>query len=393
MAEPKPFASLSSGLLARKGAARPAMRPQGFGQSNGNLDDLGWNDMGNDESNPEVVAGAALHPRGPSLGLSPVNSPVHGQQAEIASRYAEEMGEEYDDTAVPYDPEGTLGPVEAEDEDYENEEDFDEEPFATALTSGEATAAFDGAPPEARAPKKMLDLGPAPAGIDQDESGAPEEFEPVEEPVAERPATEVDVSRIEALMAADDYSEDYNADGEDEIAEEEEASVSGGSYAQLSVGSASQANAHDVIKPKLPSAFEPFAKPAPEYSEAPLPTRERSDNAPLEDYEDDALELDASAVVAPSPDIVAASAPAVVSVAPNVTANKPARAAKPRAGTAGKGKAAFTLRLEQDRHLKLRLACAVQGISAQMLVTQALDQLLADMPELDALAEKASRKG
>ena len=30
--EPRPFASLSSGLLARKGAARPAMRPQGFGQ-------------------------------------------------------------------------------------------------------------------------------------------------------------------------------------------------------------------------------------------------------------------------------------------------------------------------------------------------------------------------
>ena len=32
MGEPKAFASLSSGLLARKGAARPAMRPQGFGQ-------------------------------------------------------------------------------------------------------------------------------------------------------------------------------------------------------------------------------------------------------------------------------------------------------------------------------------------------------------------------
>jgi len=30
MSEPKPFASLSSGLLARKGHARPAMRPQGF---------------------------------------------------------------------------------------------------------------------------------------------------------------------------------------------------------------------------------------------------------------------------------------------------------------------------------------------------------------------------
>jgi hypothetical protein len=45
MAEAKPFASLSSGLLARKGAAKPAMRPQGFGQGMG-LEDLGWNDMG-----------------------------------------------------------------------------------------------------------------------------------------------------------------------------------------------------------------------------------------------------------------------------------------------------------------------------------------------------------
>ena len=30
MSEAKPFASLSSGLLARKGTAKPAMRPQGF---------------------------------------------------------------------------------------------------------------------------------------------------------------------------------------------------------------------------------------------------------------------------------------------------------------------------------------------------------------------------
>jgi hypothetical protein len=44
----KPLASLSSGLLARKGQARPAMRPQGFvGMTAGtSLDDLGWNDMG-----------------------------------------------------------------------------------------------------------------------------------------------------------------------------------------------------------------------------------------------------------------------------------------------------------------------------------------------------------
>lgn len=44
MAAPKPLASLSSGLLARPGAAKPAMRPQVFG--NTSLEDLGWNDMG-----------------------------------------------------------------------------------------------------------------------------------------------------------------------------------------------------------------------------------------------------------------------------------------------------------------------------------------------------------
>ncbi|MBI0474439.1 hypothetical protein D9601_03550 [Sphingomonas sp. MA1305] len=45
----KPMASLSSGLLARKGQARPAMRSQGFSGFGGvaqGLDDLGWNDMG-----------------------------------------------------------------------------------------------------------------------------------------------------------------------------------------------------------------------------------------------------------------------------------------------------------------------------------------------------------
>ncbi|WP_029625310.1 hypothetical protein [Sphingomonas sp. PAMC 26605] len=48
---PKPTASLSSTLLARKGMAKPAMRPQGFGGFGaipGAHDDLGWNDMGGD---------------------------------------------------------------------------------------------------------------------------------------------------------------------------------------------------------------------------------------------------------------------------------------------------------------------------------------------------------
>lgn len=53
MGEPKPLASLSAGLLARKGGARPAMRRQPLGSGPAPMggmgyDDLGWNDMGYD---------------------------------------------------------------------------------------------------------------------------------------------------------------------------------------------------------------------------------------------------------------------------------------------------------------------------------------------------------
>ena len=60
------------------------------------------------------------------------------------------------------------------------------------------------------------------------------------------------------------------------------------------------------------------------------------------------------------------------------------RAAEP----APKAKAAFTLRLDPERHLRLRLACAVGNRSAQQLVTEALDQFLSSIPELDDLAER-----
>ncbi len=55
-------------------------------------------------------------------------------------------------------------------------------------------------------------------------------------------------------------------------------------------------------------------------------------------------------------------------------------------------RAAFTLRLDTDRHLKLRLACTVRDCSAQALVTEALDALLGDMPELEALAAQVKRR-
>jgi len=221
--EAKPFASLSSGLLARKGAARPAMRPQGFGQAGNGLEDLGWNDMGfeppkaaeaprdetHDAFGEEVVEHPRVHPTGltpiQSPVPSPVPSPVHHQQAEIADRLAAESDDEPDETAELYDPEAESGEI------YEAEPELAERTVAPVILSS-----------------------PAPA---------------------------------------------------------------------------------------------------------------------------------------------------------------PRRSPRPRSAPGGKSKAAFTLRLDPDRHLKLRLACAVNSRSAQQLVTDALDRLLENMPELDAMASKAKRKG
>ena len=136
MGEPKAFASLSSGLLARKGGARPAMRPQGFGGRTGaGLEDLGWDDMGFEPPKPANLPErdadhdgfgdevpeqplrnplAALTPVGQ---VSPVGSPVHDQRAELADAFnaVEDEGDEhYDETAELYEgepPELTVAEV------------------------------------------------------------------------------------------------------------------------------------------------------------------------------------------------------------------------------------------------------------------------------------------
>ena len=72
--------------------------------------------------------------------------------------------------------------------------------------------------------------------------------------------------------------------------------------------------------------------------------------------------------------------------------NVKARPAPKRKSAVKQGKrAAFTLRLDADRHLKLRLAATMQGESAQSLVTAALDALLDDIEELDSLAARMKR--
>jgi hypothetical protein len=98
-----------------------------------------------------------------------------------------------------------------------------------------------------------------------------------------------------------------------------------------------------------------------------------------EQYESEGVE----ALVARSVAVAPVAEPALV----------PRRAPRPRSAVGSKGRAAFTLRLDPDRHLKLRLACAVDGRSAQQLVTDALDHLLERMPDLNGLAEKAKRRG
>jgi len=54
-------------------------------------------------------------------------------------------------------------------------------------------------------------------------------------------------------------------------------------------------------------------------------------------------------------------------------------------------KAAFTLRLDEDRHLRLRLASAVGKRSAQQIVVEALDAFLERQPGLDALVAHAPK--
>lgn len=96
---------------------------------------------------------------------------------------------------------------------------------------------------------------------------------------------------------------------------------------------------------------------------------------------------------APAPVEMPAELPAVLQqreeIAAQLSAPLPAESAKPRkrvsALSSGR-KAAFTLRLDAERHLKLRLASTLANRSAQNLLTDALDKLLESLPEVAELA-------
>ena len=86
MGEPKPLASLSAGLLARKGGARPAMRRQPLGSgpaplNSGGYDDLGWNDMGYDVDPDQSSEPARMLDLKPLLTGSVLAHNVEAEQA------------------------------------------------------------------------------------------------------------------------------------------------------------------------------------------------------------------------------------------------------------------------------------------------------------------------
>lgn len=88
------------------------------------------------------------------------------------------------------------------------------------------------------------------------------------------------------------------------------------------------------------------------------------------------------------PEVAAVEPPAPMAAVKSKIVSLPKRKSQP----AGK-KAAFTLRLDSERHLRLRLACALTGRSAQQIVTLALDGFLESLPEVETMAQRVPAAG
>ena len=133
--------------------------------------------------------------------------------------------------------------------------------------------------------------------------------------------------------------------------------------------------------PSSISALTPAPKLARDEAQADEPEVVAQQRAIAESFPDAEVEAEAEAVEAAPAEVPLTKPRAHVVPLPK----RPAVTAKADEGR----KAAFTLRLDGERHLRLRLATAVTGQSAQQIVTGALDALLASIPEVEALAERA----
>jgi hypothetical protein len=142
------------------------------------------------------------------------------------------------------------------------------------------------------------------------------------------------------------------------------------------------------------AAFEEFGDESGEAEEFAYTAVEYDDEAEgydedgeeyAEEYGEDAEEQDYTP-------LAAAPAPAPAQVTPLATRRAPIAPSRPAIRpAASQRRAAFTLRLDPERHLKLRLAATLQGVSAQVLLTEALDAMLAEFDDLDVIAAHVKR--
>jgi len=139
--------------------------------------------------------------------------------------------------------------------------------------------------------------------------------------------------------------------------------------------------------PSSISALTPAPRLARDDGQADEPEVVAQQRAIAESFPDAEVEAEAEAVEAAPAEVPLTKPRAHVVPLPKRPAVKaPVAKAKADEGR----KAAFTLRLDGERHLRLRLATAVTGQSAQQIVTGALDAMLASIPEVEALAERAT---
>ena len=309
MAEAKPLASLSGSLLARKGAAKPAMRRQGmagFGQMLTPQDDLGWNDMGYDV-NPTPSEERAAHQR---IDLTPMMSPIQAVR--------------------------DVGPVDDADMDGEGGDAGEAQDVPSAVPLPEVVRQRQ-LLAEKMTPRVPLNLGGNQPGLRAAPLSGGEGGEDAAPAAPDRPDA---VSPVVATPVA------------------------------------APIDAPAAI-PETPAPVMPTPVMAPPVMPAPVMPA--------------AVTPSPFAGLTPSRTI---SAPAIVAGQTASADSAPQRilARTPRREVVPGSKAAFTLRIDPERHLRLRLASAVTRRSAQVILIEALDTYLKSLPDIDALAHQAAQK-
>lgn len=145
-------------------------------------------------------------------------------------------------------------------------------------------------------------------------------------------------------------------------------------------------------RPAMRPAFQQPQQQAGRDLENDLGFNDMGDDEPAEVHQAEIVAINAAAMSAPArvPDVVRQQESIFARVSAAPVAAAPVR---PRRSALADGRsAAFTLRLDAERHLKLRLACTLDNRSAQQILTEALDRLIAELPDVAAMAAQAAKR-